>query len=547
MRGAARTATVAGALLALLGFWLVWHYGHRGVMILDHSIAFDGGYRVYLGQTYYKDFYAAYMPGALWVQGLAFRLFGVNFTAMVVPAAILNAIGVALAIRLVWVLLPGAWIPPAVAGLLTAFWFQAPYGAVMHEQLSFFACLVAVWLTVEATVAGGWLVRWSGVGHALMGVVVVVAVLCKQNAGGLAGLLAVGLVVTGALPHWKLLLARLVWLGVGIVAGLVPFLAWVRFVSDWDKFVIHAILTPLSLGGERAPRTASKLIKMLSTWDWAAFPVGAVSGVVWLVAAVAIAFAVRRRDDIGLRLAGVLGPALMVLMSVFRRTALNDEENCLPFIGLALGLALGVVFYLLRGGGGSLIAGSEETELDRKTVARAIAVPMAMLVAGLLLYGYQSVAIRRVHEFDTTARFTEHLTIPGAERVVWGEPTKSGKAVVTRQEFEALYYYLASRKSNFLIHSDATIFYGLLGRTPPQPVLFFLKGHTFRTADIPRLDGEILDGLQRNDVRTIVVEESPFLEVTPALELFPRVGAWFHSEFKMVRKIGMYQLWERVR
>ena len=68
MRGGARAATLAAAVLALLGFWLVWHYGHRGVMILDHSIVFDGGYRVYLGQTYYKDFYAAYMPGALWVQ-----------------------------------------------------------------------------------------------------------------------------------------------------------------------------------------------------------------------------------------------------------------------------------------------------------------------------------------------------------------------------------------------------------------------------------------------------------------------------------------------
>ena len=538
MRGGARAATLAAAVLALLGFWLVWHYGHRGVMVLDHSIVFDGGYRVYLGQTYYKDFYAAYMPGALWVQAAAFHLFGVNFTAMVLPAAILNAIGVAMAVRMVWVLLPGAWMPPAVAGLLTAVWFQAPYGAVMHEQLSFFACLVAVFVLVEATVVGGWLVRWSGVGHALAGVAVVAAVLCKQNAGGLTGLLAVGLVVAGAVPQWRLLLVRMAWFAVGIVAGLAPFLAWVRFVSDWDKFVIHAILTPLSLGGERAPRTASRLIKMLSTWDWAAFPVGAVSGVVWLVAAVAIAFAMRRREDIGLRLAGVLGPALLVFMSIFRRTALNDEENCLPFIGLALGLAVGIVSYLLRG--------SEEADQDRKTVARAITVPMAMLVAGLLMYGYQSVAVRRVHEFDAATRFTEHLTIPGAERVVWGEPTKSGKAVVTRQEFEALYSYLASRKGNFLIYDDATIFYGLLGRTPPQPVLFFLAGHTFRVADIPRLDGEILDGLQRNDVRTIVVEDSSFMEQTPPLEIFPRVGAWFHSEFKMVRKIGMYQLWERV-
>ena len=547
MTRGAWTATLAGALLAALGFWLVWHYGHRGMMILDHSIVFDGGYRVYLGQTYYKDFYAAYMPGALWVQALAFHLFGVNFTAMVLPAAILNGIGVALVMRLIWVLLPGFWTPPAAGGLLTAVWFQAPYGAVMHEQLAFFACLVALWVIVEATVPNGLLERWSGVGHVLGGMCVVAAVLCKQNAGGLTGLLVAAVVVTGALPQWRLLVRRLVWLGLGVVAGLAPFLVWVRFVSDWKQFVTHAILTPLSLGGERVPQTLPKVAKMLSTLDWVAFPVVAVSCAVWLVSALGLVFALRRGQDLGLRLASLLGPGLLVFMAIFRRTALNDDENSLPFVGLALGLAVGVLFYLFWGREVTLKVWDEETRLGKWTVRFGTAVPAAILGALLLRTGHDAVASRRVHEFDAATRFTEALTIPRAARVVWGDPTLAAKGVfVTRQQFEELYSYLASRPGNFLVHNDATILYGLVGRTPPQPLLFFLEGHTFRKVDIPQLDGEILEGLQRNDVRTIVVEDASFLKQTPPLETFPRVGEWFHSQFRLVRKIGNYQLWERV-
>jgi hypothetical protein len=103
-------------------------------MILDHSIVFDGGYRVYLGQVLYKDFFAAYLPGILWIQALAFHLFGVNFSAMVIPAAFFNALGAALAMRIIWSLLPGSMVPAIVAGLLSAYWFQTPFGSLMHEH-----------------------------------------------------------------------------------------------------------------------------------------------------------------------------------------------------------------------------------------------------------------------------------------------------------------------------------------------------------------------------------------------------------------------------
>jgi hypothetical protein len=68
------------------------------LFLLDHSIVFDGGYRVYLGQVPYRDIYMPYLPGALW--------------------------------------------------------FQAPFGTLQHEQLGFAFVLLALVAVVEADGAG---------------------------------------------------------------------------------------------------------------------------------------------------------------------------------------------------------------------------------------------------------------------------------------------------------------------------------------------------------------------------------------------------------
>src|SRR5215471_19940023 len=76
----------------------VWFAGHRGLFIMDQSIVFDGAWRVFQGQVPYRDFISAFPPVAFFLQALFFRIAGVSFSAMVLSAAVLNALATLLVI-----------------------------------------------------------------------------------------------------------------------------------------------------------------------------------------------------------------------------------------------------------------------------------------------------------------------------------------------------------------------------------------------------------------------------------------------------------------
>ena len=79
----------AAAVVFAVGF--VWLVGHRGIFLLDQSILFDGAWRVYQGQVPYRDFVTAFPPLPFYIQSFFFRLTDVDFSAMVLAAAVLNA------------------------------------------------------------------------------------------------------------------------------------------------------------------------------------------------------------------------------------------------------------------------------------------------------------------------------------------------------------------------------------------------------------------------------------------------------------------------
>jgi len=531
-----RQTAISGAILSILGFWLVWHYGHRGLMILDHSIIFDGGYRVYLGQTMYKDFYAAYLPGVFWIQAMAFRLFGVNFSAMVLPAAICNALGVALVVRIIWRLIPGHLIPPILGGLLTCVWFQTPYGAVMHEGMAFFCTLSALWLLVDFR---------SFASHFLAGLCLFAAVLCKQNAGALAALIVLPILAVQIGLRWRSAISLILPIACGIGVGVAGLLYWARFVSDWDKFVLHAFTIPLSIGSGRLPHTAGGIVRMLSTVDSYVFPVAAVSVVILLASAIGLAVSWRIPRREGILTASVLAPAILIHQSIFRATALNEAENGLPFFGLAFGLAVAILLDLFWNRTITVAASEGSLCLEAPAVRALLAVPLGLSFLLTFVSGLQADRKRVVHGFKNGAVFQDYLNIPRANHVVWGQPAQPIAGDVKQREFEELYKYLAAQSANFFVYQDATILYGLTGRTPPQPVLFFLEGHSYRRQDIPQLDDEILASLRANNVRIFVRETAHSMPETTPLESFPKLHRWLTTDFHLVKTIGIYEIWER--
>ena len=117
---------LACVMLAVFAFAFNWATGHRGIFLFDQSIIFDGGWRVLQGQTPYKDFLIPFGPVTFYVQALFFWLFGVNWSATVLPACVFNSLATLSVIRIVRLLGGGSRLLALCAGLATAICFQAP-------------------------------------------------------------------------------------------------------------------------------------------------------------------------------------------------------------------------------------------------------------------------------------------------------------------------------------------------------------------------------------------------------------------------------------
>ena len=84
-----------GAAVLIYSFVFCFEAGRPGFFALDQSIVFDGAYRILSGQVPYKDFLIPIGPGVFCLQAIFFKLFGVNFTAYLLGAAIPNLLATA--------------------------------------------------------------------------------------------------------------------------------------------------------------------------------------------------------------------------------------------------------------------------------------------------------------------------------------------------------------------------------------------------------------------------------------------------------------------
>src|SRR5687768_16403978 len=105
MRGVRAGAFGLGVLGVLaFSFAWVWEVGHRGLFMLDQSIVFDGAWRMVQGQVPYRDFVMPFGPVTFALCALMFRVAGVDFSTLVLTAALISLVATALALRVSWLL-----------------------------------------------------------------------------------------------------------------------------------------------------------------------------------------------------------------------------------------------------------------------------------------------------------------------------------------------------------------------------------------------------------------------------------------------------------
>jgi hypothetical protein len=356
LRHIVRVAAPVSALL--FGALLCLYYGREGFMPIDQSIVYDGAYRLLCGQVPMRDFLTPTGIAAMLFQAAFFRLFGVNWFAYCLHAAVFNGLFAALAyafLRQFRLPRPFAWL----FAMLSAVVMYVPSGTPLMEQDAFLFILLACVLTLAgARAAGGapWL--WAGAGLCLL-----VALLCKQNPALFGFPLVLWILWTGTRTRRRV---GLLWLLVGLAGGTAAItLTAVSLGVDWTWARLLLWELPGQIGHERLA-----LLRIAdpdqnwerSTFDkirWAGLPLVVATtqalAWLWLASQLAWIFATPARSAVWRITRALLAP-LAVLAVLALYLLLNDQGAWATHLPTAVRWLVPALTLLLFGWPGSLAA-----------------------------------------------------------------------------------------------------------------------------------------------------------------------------------------------
>ncbi len=438
-------------------------------------MVFDGGWRILSGQVPFKDFLMAFGPLSFALQALFFKLLGVNWTATVIPAALLGALAALSVMRSVSLLFGKRriWIV-LLSGVLVGTSFQAMFGTLFMEQVGFFFCLLGIQAICESTHSNG---RWRFLYLGMAGVLAVLAFLSKQNVGALTlALLGLLTLLVALSEPWEILRSVAAFAaGVAVAAGL--FLLWLVLFSDPHLFLRHAIEVPMQLGRGRLPtrdlRYLPFFLQAATTTGWCyAVALGAAfQGVVLLCADRDFrrVFMATPTD----RLALGLSLLIPFVQRLFEVTTLNQRENIIFLSGFALAMGTGLFC--------RLPAPSERHRLW---------IPLlACIIGGYLLFEMMEGSRNRiVHDvFPSGARtLFRGLRTPQLASIWWIQPTRPGRRGgpdLKPGEIDAVCKYLSSQQQDFLFSASQVSCMGSWVSCRPSRCFTF-RGITFSRTPI---------------------------------------------------------------
>jgi hypothetical protein len=532
--------------------------GMRGFFPFDQSIVFDGAYRVLSGQTVYRDFVTPMGPLVYWMQAAVFRAFGTSYESYVGFAALMNACAALLVWRIIRANNPQRLSVAFVASVITGACFYAPFGTPWFEQTASLFVLVMIWLlfrpgfTAQPTLSA-----------LLAGTCAGAAFLCKQNCGMLAA--ALGLVACSIRAIWtrdsfkRLILA----FGAGVAALLIGFMCYIVLLSDARLFYKYFIAIPFSVGHDRLfGHPFSTAVAFLLGGDGNLVQQFCNASAI-LLALMALCARMGNRDSwVSSRgLWSSLGVSCIIYQNVLMASTNNDSVNGYPFIGLVVG----ILFREASEWGNAVnmhvsIQGEPTALWNRHRPRTAAACIAAMIAIGIAWKGVDVSISRQAHDVFAESDFNAQCHVPILRQLRWGTPTPVGARNLEARHIEELVEFLAREHSNFFVFKDFTIMYAMMGVAPPQPLLWFHHGLTYKMDYDRDLDRQIVDSLEQREVKIIVIETSyytpdslphnaygtPLLsEAPPELHEFPILERYIASRFSKVRDIGLFAIYTR--
>lgn len=523
--------------LILFAFLFSTYSGMRGIHPLDQPIVFDGAYRIFSGQSIYKDFQAPVGPVTFFLQALLFWIFGVSWNIMIATAALCNVVAAILVVRIVGIFTGFSKLYVYLAGFLTAVWFYPPFGTVYFEQTALLFALVAIWGILESSVAERIPVKRILIGIA--GASIALGILSKQNIG-LFTLLPILFVF---LMTWEnnreFVYSIAIFLG-GFLIPIIVFIVYLYSNQAFDLFRFYVLDIP----GEIGLRRIFNISRIIQRYSNAMLM--SVFSILLIIMNLAIInfrrFAKYPRKAI---FAAAISISLIITQQLSLLSARNQAENYYGFMGLILGLSFAFFQPLvipLVNWYRKLINKAPTIKSTEKFI-NFYKLGVLVLSALIFLVGVQISSSRVVHDFFSKANFKEALDIPGMEWVRWGPQIIQGQ-IIEAKDIENLYQYLLDSDVDFYIFPEYSFFYGIIGVPSPPPLLWFHKGLTFNDTNRFSIDETIVEGLTNN--YPIVVMSSVGTPGTEhLLDNFPAFKNAVAEDYLPINKFGIFDVYER--
>jgi len=529
--------------IAIFAMAFCFAAGRRGFFSLDQSIFFDGAYRIVAGQVPFKDFVSPYGPMCYWIPAVFFKGLGVNFPAFLAAACVMNALAALMAADILRVLFPLLRIVSWGGSLLTGLWFYPIFGTPSSEQTMFFFILAGTWLLLRAF-AGASNVRVRWVALFAAGTCYTAAVLCKQTAI-VFFMLPPLVILAGSLESPSVrLLGVLTWL-FGVLASAGFFAIWILWFSDPEMFYEVWFESIRGVGIRRLQHFLSLRwavygkISLGIKISFCVMVTAVLAGLGCLMSGYRSKVQSRENFSIAVWL------LLTLLICQWLMVSLTGNEYALSFsfLGLSCALAAAILWPSTPG-----------TFLPNTGfwLAPALAFLLFLLPAH---EGFFLALGRTVHNTNRRVMdYQEISTVPELRFLQWPVYRKQLKVkgtpyVVTGNHIEKLYAYLKKKDRNFLILGEHTFFYGILGKVPPQPLLWFQAGRTYPRRKNNPWDPVILQSLKVRGVSVVVLEAMTFLQARgnpPTLQDFKKLKSYLENHYRQVRQIGIFRVYEKI-
>lgn len=530
-----------GGLLAF-AYWFNTISGERGFFPFDQSIVFDGAYRVLQGQIPFKDFALPVGPVTFWQQALFFKLLGVNYTAYISGASMINAAYTLVVALIMCMLFPDQKLLAYIAGLLTAIWFYPPFGTPWMEQTSFFYSGLGLLLLLTGLLKEDLHPRISLTLIAASGSFGFLSFMCKQNTGGFYLLIYVITIAAWHRRQFKKSLRDGAALAAGYTLGLGTFMFWLVKISDWGNFQQYFLQIPSGIGAQRLRNIdflrVMKVYELHHLYELLVVTVAAILVALGLLFFHGLAppHTPDRQEKLRWMTAWML-IGMVIVQLLFHDTTNNSIAGSMQLFGLETAITLG----LLIPSTGFDNVGKARLGLQIRLVGVIL-----LAVAGIysMWHGVQVSLDRSVHGGFEKSVFGEYMQVEGLEGLRWPQHYIV-KDPIRERDVERIVDYLREANQPFFVFPDFTMLYGLVNVEPPQPLLWFDNRLTYLNTENDELDSWIVSSLIEHEVSLVVVERGSWYGTVHRLRHFPELQAYIEREFNRGPRFGNFLVYKR--